>query len=56
MSVLVTVGDRIGSPAENYTTFKPGEHRVRVLGGLLDQLLAWGTALATQRPGAVVNA
>lgn len=50
------VGLNLHTEFENYTTFKPGEHSVRALGGLLDQVVAWGTALATQRPEAVVNA
>jgi NAD(P)H-dependent FMN reductase len=31
---------------ENYTTFKPGDHSATALDTLLDQVIAWSTALA----------
>ncbi|MDX3226288.1 NAD(P)H-dependent oxidoreductase [Streptomyces sp. ME19-01-6] len=34
---------------ENYTTFKPGDHSTTALDALLDQLVAWSTALAPLR-------
>ena len=34
---------------ENYTTFKPDPRHERSLGGVLDQLIAWGGALKTLR-------
>jgi NAD(P)H-dependent FMN reductase len=30
---------------ENYTTFKPASHHEKSVGGMLDQLVAWGGAL-----------
>jgi NAD(P)H-dependent FMN reductase len=34
---------------ENYSVFKPGEHNVGALNTLLDQVVAWSTALAPLR-------
>ena len=34
---------------ENFSTFKPGDHQQKVLHGMLDQLVAWGGALAHLR-------
>jgi NAD(P)H-dependent FMN reductase len=34
---------------ENFTTFKPAERHVALLGTMFDQLVAWSTALATVR-------
>ncbi|HVK69661.1 MAG TPA: NAD(P)H-dependent oxidoreductase [Polyangium sp.] len=34
---------------ESYTTFKPADHHEKVLHGMLDQLVAWGGALAHLR-------
>lgn len=34
---------------ENYTTFRPGDHNVAALDALLDQVVAWSTALAPLR-------
>jgi hypothetical protein len=40
---------------ENYTIFKPGDYNAAALDTLLDQVVAWSTALAplrTASPGA----
>ena len=34
---------------ENFTIFKPGDHDVATLDTLLDQVVAWSTALAPLR-------
>ncbi|MDC0744112.1 NADPH-dependent FMN reductase [Polyangium mundeleinium] len=34
---------------ENYTTFKPADHHEKTVSGMLDQLVAWGGALAHLR-------
>jgi NAD(P)H-dependent FMN reductase len=34
---------------ENYTIFKPGDHNIAALDTLLDQVVAWSTALAPLR-------
>lgn len=36
---------------ENYKTFKPAAHHEKTLDSLLDQVIAWGGALKTLRPG-----
>ena len=37
---------------ENYSTFKPAEYHQKTLSTMLDQLVAWGTAMKTVREGA----
>ena len=37
---------------ENYSTFKPAEYQQKTLSTMLDQLVAWGTAMKTVREGA----
>jgi NAD(P)H-dependent FMN reductase len=37
---------------ENYSAFKPAPHHEQTVNQMLDQLLAWGTALRTVRSGA----
>lgn len=37
---------------ENYSTFKPASHHEQTVKTMLDQLLAWGTAMRTVRDGA----
>jgi hypothetical protein len=34
---------------ENFTVFKPAELHIRFLNTMLDQLVAWSTAMATLR-------
>ena len=34
---------------ENFSTFKPGSHHDGMLNTMLDQLVAWGTAMRTVR-------
>ncbi len=41
----------LASDFENYAAFKPAPGREAVLNTLLDQLIAWGTALKTLRAG-----
>ncbi|GAB2811281.1 NADPH-dependent FMN reductase [Lentzea nigeriaca] len=41
---------------ENYAVLKPGEYNVAALDGLLDQVVAWSTALAPLRADAPVTA
>ena len=36
---------------ENYSVFKPGEYNLAALGTLLDQVVAWSSALAPLRAG-----
>jgi NAD(P)H-dependent FMN reductase len=36
---------------ESYSTFKPRPHQEKALGGTLDQLIKWGTALRSVRQG-----
>jgi NAD(P)H-dependent FMN reductase len=50
------VGLNLRTEFEDYSVFKPSEHSARILGGLLDQVVGWGTALASQRAGTVVKA
>ncbi|MEV0109918.1 hypothetical protein AB0H42_26765 [Nocardia sp. NPDC050799] len=38
---------------ENFTTFTPRDHHATALGTLLDQVLAWSTALAPLRRPAI---
>jgi len=39
---------------ENFSVFKPGDYNVDALGTLLDQVIAWSTALAPLRSAAPV--
>jgi NAD(P)H-dependent FMN reductase len=39
---------------ENYTVFKPAPHHEKALKTMLDQVIAWGTALKTVREGKAV--
>jgi len=41
---------------ENYATFKPGDHHVAWLDTLLDQVVAWSTALAPLRAASTAAA
>ena len=43
----------LGTEFENYSVFKPGGYNVPVLNTLLDQVVAWCTALAPVRQAAV---
>ncbi|MDT0542466.1 MULTISPECIES: NAD(P)H-dependent oxidoreductase [Streptomyces] len=40
---------------ENYTTLKPGDHNATALDALLDQVIAWSTALAPLRTASPVT-
>lgn len=40
---------QLATDFEKYATFKPTEQHAKILHGMLDQLVAWGTALATVR-------
>ena len=41
---------------ENYQVFKPGDHNLPALNAMLDQVIAWTTALAPLRTAATVAA
>jgi len=41
---------------ENFTVFKPGDYNIPALSTLLDQVVAWSTALAPLRQVATVSA
>ncbi len=41
---------------ENYSVFKPGDHTVQALDTMLDQVVAWSTALAPLRLASAVAA
>ncbi|MCZ0983434.1 NAD(P)H-dependent oxidoreductase [Streptomyces diastatochromogenes] len=41
---------------ENFTVLKPGDHHLRALDALLDQVIAWTSALAPLREAATVTA
>jgi hypothetical protein len=36
---------------ENYSVFKPEERHIQALNTMLDEVVAWGTALKTVRDG-----
>jgi len=40
---------------ENYTTFKPAAYHEKSINQMLDQLIAWGSALRTLRSGAAIK-
>lgn len=39
---------------ENYTKFKPGDHHLKKLDSLFDQVIEWGEVMKETRPGASV--
>jgi NAD(P)H-dependent FMN reductase len=47
--VRAQVALSLATDFENYSVFKPAERHVKSVGTLLDQLVAWGTALKTVR-------
>jgi hypothetical protein len=48
-TVRAQVGLSLFTDFENYSTFKPGPAQEPAVGAMLDQLVAWGTALKTLR-------
>jgi NAD(P)H-dependent FMN reductase len=48
-TVRAHVGLSMTADFENFTDFKPGSHHEATVGTMLDQVVAWGTALKTLR-------
>jgi NAD(P)H-dependent FMN reductase len=53
-TVRAQVAFYLGTDFEGYTKFRPDPSKEKAVSGMLDQVIRWGTALQTLRPGPVI--